>query len=276
MKLLVRFAALVVAVMMVLAVSIASADYAVPGQTSTIEDLPERPEVPTMTTKRHGDSITVTMSEAPASMSALYNGEYVDMSFDEDNVAVVDATNGKSQIGTSTYGEATVLRFYPSGEEAVFYSTVGDAAFYDGKYYVAPYKMTISYKPYLDAEGNFIYDENGEALGQVVICEVGWEDMEYAYEGETQDGVRVCYGRFGECLAITVTVEGVSYFNNDVEPSKVEVTFKPLETAGRASWKWYVANITETYDEGDVASISATYAEALGGTLLHVDVVPAE
>jgi len=283
MKLFVRLAALVLAVMMVLAVSIASADYSVPSKSSKIEDLPERPEVPTMTTKRYGDSITVTMSEAPAYMSAVYNWQWVDMTFDEDNVAVVDATNGKSQIGTGTYGNATVTRNYPGGENGWQWKSIEDPSFWDinekypgGKYYTSAWKGSTTYKPYKDKDGNFIYDKDGNALGVLIECGCGWYDMDFAYDGETQDGVKVTYGRFGECLSITVTVEGANYFNNDVEPSKVEVTFKPLNSYGRNSWKWYVANITETYDEGDIASISADYAEAKGGKLLHVDVKPAE
>jgi len=225
MKLFVRLAALVLAVMMVLAVSIASADYSVPSKSSQIEGLPEMPEVPTMTTKGDGqNTTTVTMSEAPAWMSAVYNWQWVDMTFDENNTAVVDHGDGKSQLGTGHGGGA-----------------------------------------WRDTEWH---------------CYTYWYDQGFAYDGETQDGVHVRYGRFGECVAITVTVEGANYFNNDVAPSKVEVTFKPLNVVadywGVFTSNWYVANITETYDEGDIASISADYAEAKGGKLLHVDVKPAE
>jgi hypothetical protein len=97
---------------------------------------------------------------------------------------------------------------------------------------------------------------------------------DFAFDGETVDGVHVRYGRYGECVQIAVTLTGVNFLGTDKTPVKTTVYWRPLEHYGKNVWNWYINTITEEYEDG--SKLEAHFSSSKGGKLLGTKVIAAE
>ena len=89
---------------------------------------------------------------------------------------------------------------------------------------------------------------------------------DFAYDGETADGVHVRYGRFGELVQIGMTLTGVNYLGTDKTPTKTIVYWRPLNHKGKNVSKFYINQITEEYEDG--TKLSAPFSSSMGGKYL--------
>lgn len=88
----------------------------------------------------------------------------------------------------------------------------------------------------------------------------GVYDMEgygKAFEGNTTDGVKVCYDRFGTAMEAFVTVSGKDFLDSGKKPINAEVHFLNAQLAD-GSWRWIVRSIKQIYTDG--SSLNAQYA----------------
>ena len=106
-----------------------------------------------------------------------------------------------------------------------------------------------------------IYDRNyGQSFGNYELPD------DFAYDGETADGVHVRYGRFGELVQIGVTLTGVNFLGTDKTPTKTIVYWRPLNHKGKNVSNFYVNQITEEYEDG--TKLSAHFSSSMGGKYL--------
>lgn len=258
--------AILIAALMLLSVCAASADgYKIPKNVKEIEGLPERPEIPTMTTKTDTKTrdVTVTLSAPLESLDAFFQWWIrVPVEFDEDGlVGTYSYAEQKSQPGTGTWTNVTTVDVQ-KGE----WGPVPDG-----------YKTYTQYTSWPTWAANWT---NGGGHGKWIshysehvangICKWvyqgfdalhGWSEIGYAYIGRTEDGIDVFYARDGKPVKASLTVEGSNYFGNDVEGTAT-ITWK---TQGDGSW--FLAEIVEEYEGSDVAKIDAKFSS--GGSLWY-------
>jgi hypothetical protein len=88
----------------------------------------------------------------------------------------------------------------------------------------------------------------------------------YAYNGATNDGTNVYYGRYGEVVQISKDLTGVNFLGTDKTPVKTTVTWIPLEHYGKKAYNYYINQITEEYEDG--SKLTAHFSSSKGGKLL--------
>ena len=88
----------------------------------------------------------------------------------------------------------------------------------------------------------------------------------YAYNGATNDGTNVYYGRFGEVVQISKDLTGVNFLGTDKTPVKTTVTWIPLEHYGKKAYNYYINQIVEEYEDG--SKLTAHFSASKGGKLL--------
>ena len=236
MKLFSRIMVVLMALVLVLGMSVASA---APAKISEIEGLPECPEVPTMKVKTVKGTTTITMSEPLTWLNVINNWTWLDIiQWDEDKLVGTYTTEGlTSAVGTGKYmGRWDAGSWETGATQPVATDTdlTPAEAFdkYDGGY-------TRSIFTWVFDEETGEYKEIQSMAGMYS----GWYDMGFGYDGGIADGSDVKYTPSGRVYSITVTKTGVNYLGGEKEPVKSEVTFKSLY--GRM----YVASIKETYDD---------------------------
>ena len=88
----------------------------------------------------------------------------------------------------------------------------------------------------------------------------------YAYNGATNDGTNVYYGRFGEVVQISKDLTGVNFLGTDKTPTKTTVTWIPLEHYGKKAWNYFIYTIVEEYEDG--SKLTAKFSSSMGGKLV--------
>ena len=97
---------------------------------------------------------------------------------------------------------------------------------------------------------------------------------DFAFDGETADGIHVRYGRYGECVQIAVEMTGVNFLGTDKTPVKTTVFWRPLEHYGKNVSNYYINNITEEYEDGSMLEVE--FSSSMGGKRLKATETPAE
>jgi hypothetical protein len=91
-------------------------------------------------------------------------------------------------------------------------------------------------------------------------------DDDFAYDGATNDGTLVRYGRYGELVRVGVTLTGVNFLGTDKTPVKTTVYWRPLEHKGKNVSNFYIFQITEEYEDG--SKLNAHFSSSMGGKYL--------
>ena len=222
MKLFTRIMVVLMALVLVLGMSVASA---APGNLSEIEDLPECPEVPTMKVKTVRGTTTLTLSEPLTWLQVINNWNWMDIiEWDEEKLVGTYTTEGlTSAVGTGKY-----MGHWYGGKWETGETLPGTASPSDLK----PTEAFDKYDGgYTRQNFNWEYDEENDQYVQTdtmtgMYC--GWYDMGFGYDGGIADGSDVKYKPSGKVASITVTKTGVNYLGSEKEPVKSEVTFKPM------------------------------------------------
>jgi len=268
--------AILLAAIMLLSVSAAVAEgYNFPATLKGVEGVPEMPEVPALKTKNDGVTQTVTADGEFESLSAVVNWQWLPITF-EDGVATFSMDDfKKNQQGTGTYAG---MWGYPGSDG-------------DNSWQIATAESG-TYKGYWEKWGEGVYYreyvvDNGDGTETLYGCLYGrysgTYEMGFAYDGKTADGISVKYDRFGAPVVISQEFTGLNLLGNEVDPVKTTVTWIPLENyTGIWVGRYYITNITEEFEEGDIASISADFSSngALmaksAGTVVTAAEAPAE
>lgn len=283
MKLFTRIMVVLMALVLVLGVSVASA---APSNLSEIEGLPECPEAPAMKVKRVGQDYTLTLSAPLTWLNVIQNWQWMDIiQWNEDKtVGTYSAAGLKSAPGTGTWNN------HSSWDE--WYTWVDpdgiDEYMSDYAVYILPYDYEQSWLHDDDeisfakqfAEDNAYWDGGHYIVDKQYATESWWVDEEdpeaepefvgydvwkpvtqlqfgayplnggqyqdidqFAYDGGLEDGSDVKYSQGGKVVSITVTKTGVNYLGGEKEPVKTEVSFR------RQYNKMYLYSIKETYDD---------------------------
>ena len=109
-----------------------------------------------------------------------------------------------------------------------------------------------------DMGGPGFYKNDGEPGSE-------WS-LGYAYNGATNDGTNVYYGRYGEVVQISKDLTGVNFLGTDKTPTKTTVTWIPLEHYGKKAYNYYLSAITEEYEDG--TKLTAHFSASMGGKFL--------
>ena len=272
--------ALVLTLVLVSAVALASAT-TIPAKTSAIEGLPEMPAVQRFTTKATDTAVTVTLAEPLKWLNAVsqWYGNFVAIDFAGGLVGTYSLETFKSQPGTGTWGSFSSQSLHKDIISAE------NAQWYADEYGIAGLPATFSYYSagYTWGPSNW---SNGGGKGREMFEDIfvknadgtytnywgfysgtfGWSEMGYAYDGETVDGAKVKFDRWGRVVSITVEVPGANFFEDETAPEKTEVTWSCLVTDyGR---RMYISDIKATYADG--STITAQYSGSAGGKLIRV------
>lgn len=128
-----RFFALMLAVVMLLSVTLAASAVTIPNAKDTgLMDM--LPEIPTMTTKNDGKTQTVTLSSPMTWLAAIWNWEWVQMTF-------TDSTNTKAEVDMTGYAGQQGLGLYAG----VWYTTDEEGNEVVGGHYSGVYEMPYAY-----------------------------------------------------------------------------------------------------------------------------------
>ena len=283
MKLFTRIMVVLMALVLALGVSIASA---APANLSEIEGLPECPEAPAMKVKRVGQDYTITLSAPLTWLNVIQNWNWMDIiQWNEDKtVGTYNAAGLKSAPGTGTWNNHEswdeLLISGMDEEEAAEYSKdavyvlpydyqqwwlhdadeegiklqktfAEDNAYWSGGHYIVDKQRADEVWFYDEGEEEWYFDSYGiwkpvtqNKFG--AYCQNGglYQDIDqFAYDGGLEDGSDVKYSQGGKVVSITVTKTGVNYLGGEKEPVKTEVSFR------RQYNKMYLYSIKETYDD---------------------------
>lgn len=291
MKLISRIMVILMALVLVLGVSAASAE--VPSNLAQIENLPELPEYPTMKCKTVQGTTTITLSAPLTWLNVIQNWNWMDIiTWNEDKTVGTYSTAGfHSAAGTGTYsghwlldnspqdGVSTLIPYadftYPvegidengkvipeilDEKGKTQYPSYGEMQAWDGAYRTRQEAKDYGYNGSYHAE--YYVKEKFDYTGKQAKREdrlwketigtySGWYDMGFAYDGGLADGSDIKYTASGKVASITVTKTGENYLANEKAPVKSEVTYKWMY--GRP----YIAEIKETYD--DDSTCTATF-----------------
>lgn len=276
MKLFSRIMVVLMALVLVLGVSVASA---APAHISEIEGLPECPEAPEMRVKKVKEDYTITLSAPLTWLNVVQNWNWMDIiKWNEDRtVGTYSAAGLKSAPGTGTWNN------HDSWVEQYTWLYPDELEDYTFTYYL-PYDYWYWWE-HLDEEdkivkefaednpywaGSHLYtgkqfatecwwvDEEDEEAEPVFIGYDVWRPMienrfgtyaldgdvdQFAYEGGLEDGSKVRYAQSGKVVKYFVTKTGVNYLGGDKEPVETTVVFR------RMHGKMYICSITEKYDD---------------------------
>ena len=279
MKLFTRIMVVLMALVLALGVSVASA---APANLSEIEGLPECPEAPQMKVKRVGQDYTITLSAPLTWLNVIQNWQWMDIiTWNEDKtVGTYSAAGLKSAPGTGTWNNHSswdewytwidpegideymteyaeyILPYdyqqwwlHDDDEIAFAKEFAEDNAYwagshlYTGKQYATEDWWVDEEDP--EAEPEFVgYDVWKPVLeNKFGAYALGGDVDQFAYDGGLEDGSDVKYSQGGKLVTITVTKTGVNYLGSDKEPVKTEVGFR------RMYGKMYLYSIKETYDD---------------------------
>ena len=237
MKLFTRIMVVLMALILAIGLSVASA---APGNISEIDGLPECPEVPSMTVKTSKGITTITVSEPLTWLQVINNWNWMDIiQWDADKLVGTYSTEGL----TSAVGSGKYMGHWDAGS----WETGA----------TQPVATDTDLTPYEDFNNNedsgytrsiytWKYDEEADVYKQIQSMSgmySGWYDMGFGYDGGIADGSDVKYTPSGKVASITVTKTGVNYLGSEKAPVKSEVTFK------RMYGRMYLATIKETFDD---------------------------
>lgn len=233
MKLFTRIMVVLMALVLVLGVSVASA---APGNLSEIEGLPECPEVPSMKVKAAGGTTTITLSEPLSWLQVVRNWNWLDIiQWNEDKTVGTYSTAGLSSApGAGNWNSKWTAEWEQGEQDPETWKKT--TANWGDNYDPSSDIMTHQY---------FETSLNGDnvEIAHLMGLMFGHYDPGFAYDGAIADGSDVKYTANGKIASITVSKTGVNYLGSEKEPVKTEVTFK------RMYGRMYLATIKETYDD---------------------------
>ena len=249
MKLFTRIMVVLMALVLVLGVSVASA---APGNLSQIEGLPECPEVPSMKVKSVGGTTTITLSEPLSWLQVVRNWNWLD----------IIQWNEDKTVGTYVNSDL------PSAPGAGNWNNEWTSEWEQGAKDPATWERTNEYWGYSFDENSgiathqyfstYLNDDNIE-IGHLRGQMFGHYDPGFAYDGGIADGSDVKYTAGGKIASITVSKTGVNYLGSEKEPVKTEVTFN------RMYGRMYISTIKETYDDDTTCEAHYNFNGVLTG-----------
>ena len=286
-----KIVSLLLTLVMVLA---AVSAFAAPKNISEIQGLPEFPSVPTMKVKSSGTTTTVTLDGPVSWLAVVRNWVWENLEFNESNIATYSTAGQKVAPGFGLWGwsgagSTEVITAENAGDHE--WKNFGDgwdsynfnpvstnvadskdgevdewAKYWDGRNYVYGKESLGSYGEHV-IERNKIVKHEGTAEdpdGYVsldwhyIVVKGGSYDMDFAYDGETLDGVHVQYNAHGKLVTAAVAMTGQNFLGLDQSPSLSIVTFS-TGTNAKGKQVVYISNITEEIDEN--TRVSADFAQ---------------
>ena len=249
-------------ILMICLLCSASAAFAgfIPEKLSDIAGLPALPDVPTMRTKNDGKTATVTLSAPLESLvvvgSTQKTGFYsVKVEFGENKLVGTYSLKDnfpKNQPGVSSFARASrdhqEVKKYTAKEARAEKiragkksETIIDGPYSGGAGTGGQNQTHIETDTTRNPDGTFT------VMKTVYSRTVGYTEMGYAYEGETEDGIIVRYNRKGDIVGIIMRIPGENYLNDDPEPEAMEVTW-----IRNGNGKLYICNIASLDEDGSV------------------------
>jgi hypothetical protein len=177
-----------------------------------------------------------------------------------------DAENQEMELWVEVFeAQAALIEKYTAlkDEDAVEFlseNLLGDVEYYEeGIGRVNHHEWNQSFGTY-DLGGPGFYKDPGD-YGPGSEWSLG-----YAYNGATNDGTNVYYGRYGEVVQISKDLTGVNFLGTDKTPVKTTVTWIPLNHKGKSASNYYINQITEEYEDG--SKLTAHFSSSMGGKFL--------
>ena len=268
-----RAIALLLTIGLVFAAALSSAEI-IPATRGEIENLPDMPVTPEMTTKNDGTTCTVTLSAPLESLEVIADWGKINIpvAFDESGLV------GSYSLESFKHGQPGVAGWIRADDAFTFVTEFSaeeakEIGLEPGTQWWAFDLDNYADSPRGGSYGNLytqVTDQENEDGSFTQIWtdfyrEIGWSDMDYAYIGRMNDGkTTVKYNRKGVLTGVTAVAEGANFFADEPAPAKTEVTWAAVITDfGR---RMYISSITVTAADG--TSYRVDYAS--GGKKLRV------
>lgn len=242
-----RILAVLTALVLVLGVSTA---FAVPGNLSQIENLPECPQVPTMKVKTSAGNATITLSEPLAWLQVVDNWQWKDIiSWNEDKtVGTYSFADFKSAPGAGRWNSHWGWTNYDGWVDA---DKFDGSALQGTSTSREDTTLTTQLPQYAEAVGDGTTVWGYNLFHDTAVIGWGTYDLGFAYDGGLADGTDVKYDAGGQVVSVMVTKTGENYLGSEKTPVKAEILFK--QQYGRM----FLYEIKEFYD--DDSTLTAHY-----------------
>ena len=251
-------AAMLVLALILLCTAASASAGTIPLHRSDIQNLPDIPETPEMTTRNDGVTCTVMLSAPVESLEVIaeWGSINIPVEFDESGLIGTYSMEPfkKGQPGVAGWvrtGDAlTWVTDYTAEEAKEIGLTSGTQWWSFDLDNYADHSRGGSYgNKYTEVTDQENADGSFTQIWTDFYREIGWSDMDYAYIGKLDDGkTTLKYNRKGILTSVTAEAEGANFFDDDPAPAKTEVTWAAVITDyGR---RMYISSITVTAEDG--------------------------
>ena len=227
----------------------------IPGHRDAIPGLPELPAIPLMKTRVTGAHELITLSEPVEALTAWFDWMPEEVTLLDGTLGNLNLAGRTMLVGTSPYG------------------SYGKPV-YTGN---PPQASTVISGPIHIKEGAYVEKTWTDKYGFTYVGKFGYRDLNlerdghqlgtFAFSVATKDGLEVYYDRYGKPTIIIAPYTGTSFFSAENPASSGCVVWSVRIYGAAKRRTWCLSSITENFDEGNVASITAYYKNGNGELL---------